>query len=69
MQARHSESLQLAQLLISFNLVDPQTNERATQYNLFERRYRDKQSYLEWRMAYMFEESDLKEGLTDLMAI
>lgn len=66
-QARKSDALALTQLLIQFNLVNPATNEKETQFNLFERRYRDKQSYLEWRMAYMFTEGDLKEGLNYLL--
>ncbi len=66
-QARKSDEITLAQMLIQFNVVDPASKLRATQYSLFERRYRDKQSYLEWRMAYIFSEEDLREGLSDLI--
>jgi len=52
--------------MIKFNLVNTKTNERVTQYNVFERRVREKQSFLEWRLAFMFSEEDLKEGLKEL---
>ena len=49
-----------AQITVSFNVKNPRTNERATQYTVFERLFRDKQSFLEWRMTHFFTEQDLK---------